>query len=93
MKMTHVIVEGMVQGVFFRDYTRREARNLNLVGWVRNLRDGTVEVVFSGADRDMAAMLEWLKKGSPRSRVDNLIVKTIETDEYITTFDVRYDPW
>ena len=93
MKITHVIVEGQVQGVFFRDYTRREAKSLNLVGWVRNLRNGTVEVAFAGADQDVAAMLEWLKKGSPRSRVDNLIVKTTETDEYITTFEIRYDPW
>lgn len=93
MKMTHVIVEGHVQGVFFRDYTRRQACQLNLLGWVRNLRNGTVEVMLAGADKDVAAMLDWLKQGSPRSRVDNLIVETVESDEYMTTFEVRYDHW
>lgn len=93
MKMTHVIVEGQVQGVFFRDYTRRQARDLNLLGWVRNLRNGKVEVMLAGADQDVAAMLDWLKQGSPRSRVDNLLVETVESDEDPATFEVRYDPW
>lgn len=91
MKMTHVIVEGRVQGVAFRDYTRREATQLGLSGWVRNLRNGSVEVMLAGADRDIAAMLEWLKKGSPRARVDNLMVETVAADEHFTTFDIRYD--
>lgn len=93
MKMTRVIVEGHVQGVFFRDYTRRQASSLKLVGWVRNLRNGSVEAMFAGAEENVAAMIDWLKLGSPRSRVDNLIVETIESDEYLTTFDIRYDYW
>ena len=90
MKMTHVIVEGQVQGVFFRESTRREASHLDLSGWVRNVKDGTVEVMLAGPDR-VAAMLDWLKRGSPRSRVDKLRVETIESDEELTPFAIRYD--
>ena len=43
MQTTHVIVEGLVQGVCFREYTRRQAYTLQLTGWVRNLPDGSVE--------------------------------------------------
>ncbi|KJR96436.1 MAG: hypothetical protein VR65_28335 [Desulfobulbaceae bacterium BRH_c16a] len=91
MKMTHVIVEGHVQGVFFRSYTERQASLLNLNGWVRNIGNGTVEAMFAGADKDVAAMLEWLKIGSPGSRVDNLRVETVDSDEKVTSFEVRYN--
>ena len=91
MKMAHVIVEGLVQGVCFRDYTQRQAFILNLTGWVRNLSNGTVETVFSGTDQNRAKMLEWLKQGSPRSRVDNLIIDTVESDEKFAGFEIRYN--
>ncbi|GBE13539.1 acylphosphatase [bacterium BMS3Bbin14] len=69
LKRIHAIVHGQVQGVFFRDYTRRHARHLGLGGWVRNLPDGTVETVFEGEADKVEAMLAWLHEGSPHSRV------------------------
>jgi acylphosphatase len=90
MKTIQVIVEGRVQGVCFRDYTARQAHQLNLTGWVRNQRDGTVEAVFRGTDGDVAAMLEWLRQGSPRSKVENIRSREVAPDEDFTTFDVRY---
>jgi acylphosphatase len=90
VKSIHVIVEGKVQGVCFRDYTERQARQLNLSGWVRNKRDGSVEAALSGADNDMAAMLEWLKQGSPMSRVDNIRTRETISEDHYTTFEVRY---
>jgi acylphosphatase len=47
-KRAHVIVEGRVQGVFFRAYTSDEAKKLGLTGWVRNRPDGTVEALVEG---------------------------------------------
>ncbi|RLF60052.1 MAG: acylphosphatase, partial [Thermoplasmata archaeon] len=44
----HVYISGKVQGVFFREYTRRKAKNLGIKGWVRNLPDGRVEAIFEG---------------------------------------------
>jgi acylphosphatase len=90
VKSIHVIVEGKVQGVCFRDYTERQARQLNLSGWVRNKRDGSVEATLSGADNDLASMLEWLKQGSPMSRVDNIRTRETISEDHYTTFEVRY---
>jgi acylphosphatase len=90
MKTIHVIVEGRVQGVCFRDYTQRQAHQLNLSGWVRNRQDGTVEAVFSGADSDVMSMLEWLRQGSPGSRVENIRSRDVTSEEDYTTFEVRF---
>jgi acylphosphatase len=88
--MTHVIIEGLVQGVSFRDYTRRQAFILHLTGWVRNLSDGSVEAMLCGADSDITRMLDWLRQGSPRSRVDNLRIRQVPATEHFTTFAIRY---
>ena len=68
-KAVHVVVHGRVQGVGFRAFVEREATALGLSGWVRNLRDGTVEAVFSGDDDEVDAMLDACRRGPPGSRV------------------------
>lgn len=90
MKTIHVIVEGLVQGVCFRDYTKKQAHQLNLSGWVRNNQDGTVEAIIRGAKGDVQSMLNWLTKGSPRSRVDNIRSHEVISEEVFTTFEIRY---
>jgi acylphosphatase len=90
MKTTHVIVEGRVQGVCFRDYTYRQALQLNLSGWVRNKADGSVETMFSGTENDVQSMLDWLWQGSPRSRVDRIRTREVTSLENSTTFEIRY---
>lgn len=72
-----VVVSGQVQGVFFRDGARREAARRGLAGSARNLADGTVEVVVEGPPDDVAALVDWLHRGTPQSRVDGVTV----TDE------------
>lgn len=68
----HCFVSGSVQGVWFRAATNEEASKLNLTGWVKNLPDGRVEVLAHG-DRDQVMKLfEWLKKGPPRAKVENV---------------------
>ncbi len=74
IKCIHAIVHGQVQGVFFRETTCQEAQKLGLIGWVRNLADGTVESEFQGEEGTVERLLEWLLQGSPMShvtRVDN----------------------
>ena len=61
----HAHVEGRVQGVFFRDCTRKEAQRLGLTGWVRNMPDGSVEALLQGDEDTLHKMKLWLKKGSP----------------------------
>lgn len=70
----HAIVSGRVQGVFFRDSTRREAERLGVAGWVRNVDDGTVEAVLEGEAGAVEAMLEFCRRGPERARVDSLEV-------------------
>lgn len=68
----HVLIEGRVQGVFFRASTRDEAQARGLAGWVRNRADGRVEAVFEGDRQVVENMLAWCKKGPPYSYVDHV---------------------
>lgn len=66
-----VIATGRVQGVFFRDSTRREARRRRVAGWVTNRDDGSVEAVFEGEADDVAALVAWTRRGPVQARVDS----------------------
>jgi acylphosphatase len=68
----HLIIEGRVQGVFFRDTTRREATGLGLRGWVKNRFDGSVEVVAEGPRDVVDKLVEWCRHGPPAARVNAL---------------------
>ena len=69
------LVEGRVQGVFFRASTATRATQLKLSGHARNLPDGRVEVVASGAPDAVAELCGWLWEGSPASRVSRVSVE------------------
>lgn len=66
----HVMVRGRVQGVGYRAWVDHEARANNLEGWVRNLRDGSVEAVFAGAEDVVTAMIAACQRGPSLARVD-----------------------
>jgi acylphosphatase len=68
----HVRITGVVQGVGFRWFVREKARRLGLAGWVRNLADGTVEVVASGEQGQIDLLVGELKKGPPGAIVDEV---------------------
>lgn len=65
----HVFIEGMVQGVGFRQAAARKARTLNLTGWVQNLPDGRVEAWFEGRNSELDEMLEWCRRGPALAEV------------------------
>jgi acylphosphatase len=81
MRTIRVIISGRVQGVGYRAWTVATANKLNIKGWVRNLSDGTVEALFSGADPSVSAMFEACKKGPPASHVDRIETFTSEIVE------------
>lgn len=69
----HAIVHGRVQGVGFRATTLDEARRLSLAGWVRNLRDGTVEVLAEGEEARLKLLSAYLHRGPPGARVAQVV--------------------
>jgi acylphosphatase len=62
-------VKGQVQGVFFREWTRRTAERRAVAGWVRNCADGSVEAVFEGDEGDVDSMVESVGLGPPDAHV------------------------
>ena len=71
-------VHGRVQGVFFRDSTRREAQRLGINGHAVNLPDGTVEVLAAGPADALAELERWLQKGPPMARVTRVEAVTAQ---------------
>jgi acylphosphatase len=84
------IVFGRVQGVFFRDFTRRQAHALGLTGYVRNLPDGTVETVAEGTRAALEKLLEQLKVGPPGAQVDRVNFWWEEHSGEFEHFEVRF---
>jgi acylphosphatase len=70
----HVFVSGRVQGVWFRESTRRRALELGVGGWVRNLPDGRVEALFEGDAAAVRAAVAFVREGPPMARVESLEV-------------------
>jgi acylphosphatase len=83
-----VVVRGDVQGVFFRDSTRRHAQQRGLAGWVRNNRDGTVEAVFEGEEEAVERLVDWCREG-PRGAYVTSVDVTEEEPEGLSGFAVR----
>jgi acylphosphatase len=68
----HVTIRGRVQGVGYRAWVDHQARNKNLEGWVRNLRDGRVEALFAGPSDVVTAMIAACRRGPSLARVDDV---------------------
>jgi acylphosphatase len=83
-----VVVSGHVQGVFFRDRTRREAARLGVTGWVRNCRDGTVEAHLEGTADAVAELVRWCREGPRHATVRELQVSEAEP-QGTAGFEVR----
>jgi acylphosphatase len=86
----HVLIEGRVQGVFFRAATRDEARARGLAGWARNLPDGRVEALFEGDKRLVENMLRWCHQGPPYAYVDRVEVEWQPYVGDLTDFRIVY---
>lgn len=85
----HATVTGKVQGVYFRAWVFDQAKSLGLAGWVRNLDDGTVEILAQGEEAALDAFKERLPMGSPLSQVASVTAKRIEYDKAHTDFAIR----
>ena len=88
MKCIHLTVSGKVQGVFFRDSTRRKANELGLNGYVRNLSNGTVEVVAQGDEEKLNQLIEFIKNNPGHSKVENIKVSD-KHPEKLKFFEIK----
>lgn len=88
MKRRRVVVHGFVQGVYFRDTTRRLALRAGVVGWVRNNWDGTVEAVFEGEPEAVERLVDFCRHG-PRGAVVERVEAYEEEPEGLRGFVIR----
>lgn len=79
-KTVRAVIKGRVQGVFYRDWTVENARELGLKGWVRNRRDGSVEALFSGTPEKVQEMEQRCRRGPPSAIVTGLDVFPSDDD-------------
>jgi len=86
----HLFIDGRVQGVFYRSFTRELAHNLGLNGWVRNLRDGRVEALFEGEKKVIEQAIKACYAGPPGARVSNIEVKWEPCTGDEKGFSVKY---
>ena len=86
----HLFIEGRVQGVFYRAFTRNLASKLGLNGWVRNLYDGRVEALFEGSRELIEQAVQECWKGPAGSSVRNIVVQWEESSTEHIGFEIRY---
>lgn len=85
------IVEGRVQLVMYRDFVCRNARSLQLVGEVQNMKDGTVRVVAEGPREALQQFKEKLREGSLLARVESVSVSWFPATGEYKSFDIQYE--
>jgi len=90
MQRLHLRISGGVQGVAFRAYAVRRARELRLNGWVRNRADGTVELVAEGDEPALRSLGQWCQVGPPAASVSNVEEQWLGFIGDLDPFTVRY---
>lgn len=85
-----VIIEGRVQGVFFRHHTQETAFRMGVKGWVKNRRDGRVEAVFEGDQERVDQIIQWCHHGPPEASVKKVYVTLENYTGEFEDFSVTY---
>jgi len=90
MYQLHAYADGRVQGVNFRYYVQRKASELNLVGYVRNLPDGRVEILAQGAKEDLEKLIAYVRSNPGISFVTELVIDWEEPKGKFDSFKIRF---
>lgn len=88
-KALHAVVDGRVQGVGFRNFTKVNAQRAEVAGWVRNLDDGTVEIWAEGSKPDLQRLLKAIKRGPTHSHVSDVNLTWDEPTGDYRSFHIR----
>ena len=86
----YAVVYGYVQGVFFRAFVARQAKELGLTGFVHNLPDGAVEVNAEGERNKLEELIKYLKVGPPAAKVERVVTRWSEHSGSYSGFNIRY---
>ena len=90
MKAVHVIVQGRVQGVWFRVNTQKQAAQLGVAGWVRNTEDGHVEIHMQGAEDDVEKLIAWCHHGPSDAMVTKVDIDMAPYQDGLQGFQIKY---
>ncbi len=86
----HLVIKGKVQGVFFRDFVKKNAKFLNLKGWVRNTPDGNIEILAEGEKEKLLELAEKCLRGPIMAKVENTRMEWDEPTGLFKDFEIRY---
>ena len=73
-----LVIKGTVQGIFFRQFVKENANNLKLVGFVRNIDDGEVEIIAEGKDEQIERLIGFVKKGPEHAQIRHVQIEEIK---------------
>jgi len=89
MRRVKILVTGRVQGVYFRMFTQNKAKQFGVKGHARNLPDGRVEIIAEADKNSIEKLIRWCHKGPVTARVDHVEITELESDEVLTSFEIR----
>ena len=82
MKTVRLTIKGKVQGVFYRATAKDVADLTGVKGWVKNLPNDNVEIMATATEETLQKFINWCRQGPPRAKVENVIVKELELQEF-----------
>ena len=85
----HTRIRGRVQGVWYRAWMEKAARSLDVSGWVRNRRDGSVEALLCGREDAVRRLIELAHDGPPAARVESIDVEEVADPPGMSGFEIR----
>ena len=89
-KRIHAVVKGKVQGVFYREFVRREAEAIGIAGFARNLKDGNVEIIAEGEERQLKEFEKRFRKGPLMAFITDVEMKEEQPTGEFEGFDIRF---
>ena len=89
MRRVKILVSGRVQGVYFRMFTQNKAKHFDIKGSAKNLPDGRVEIIAEGVHYSIENVIKWCRRGPITARVDNVEIIELESDETLTSFEIK----
>lgn len=82
MYTIHLLISGNVQGVFYRAAAKQRADKIGITGWIKNTTDNKVEAVVTGTQPQLAAFVEWCRKGPELACVEGVIETVCNTQKF-----------